>query len=574
LADKNNKRKFNYLSVLVLLVINIFSMNFTANAGGNIISVASSGDVIYKPEATSLTLTPSDATPGVALTASYTFVDKNGRSEVPSSRQVRWYRNSVLDSGHNNLLTLPASVTADGELWYYTLQVSDGLLTSDIYTSPSVLVTSAQKIQITVSPNITLGYNQEELGVQLDYDDWKHITGKASGDYTPFLQAMNVKIIRVFVYRQNNLNPNSVYGPCSNWDSSTHTGTWNWDNMDLVVNTIRSMGAEPLLVLMHPWSTLPFPRNPTGMSTDPNTLLPYPDDWGKYCAEWVKHYGNKVKYYEVMNEPYQYWHWSPDTVRLSQLMALYSSAYNAMKAINPNLIISHDAVMIKDVLKYQKENNIPFDTFDFHGYGGSALTDSDSTIFDMAGTYLTKLSPSRYTYAEAESYYGKDLPIIDSETNFSWAVSPPDTRNQLIDGAVFNALQLIIGAMKGVSYRIHYIVGSTAGGWGFINSGTNTPFKTYYVYKLFGQNLFKGDVLIQSLSASSDVVTLSWKHGGVLYLMAVNKGVTTQSLTLSGMTPQSYTLIDSSNNELVGSYSPSVVLPSYSIILFKSVIPS
>ena len=570
MAKLNIRPKLNYVFILIILVINIFSMSSRVNAAGNNVSFVASASIVYLPEATNLTLTPSTATPGVALSADYDFVGNNGQPESISGRIIMWYRNGNLVSQYNNLLNLPASVTAEGESWYYTLQVSDGMLTSVNYTSPSVQVTSVQGIQITVDPNVITSYNKQELGTQLDYSDWKHITGKASGDYTPFLETLNIKIIRVFVYRQNDLNPASVYGPCSNWDTASHTGTWNWANMDLIVDTIRNMGAEPLLVLMHPWTTLPFPRNPTGMSTDPSTSLPYPDDWAIYCSEWVKHYGNEVKYYEIMNEPYQYWGWTPDTVKLTRLMTLYTSAYNSMKAINPNLTISCDADMIKSVLQYKKNNNIPMDIFDYHGYGGAKVTDTLSQVFGMAGTYLTVESPSRYTYSEAKSYIGKDIPIIDSETNFNYACSPTDPRNQQIDGAIFNALQLIIGAETGVSYRIHYITGSVEGQWGFINSGTNTPFKTYYLYKMFGQNLFKGDPLYKTTSGSSDIETLSWKHGNTLYLMTVNKGATSQRLSISGMTPQSSTLVDANNDELVKSYSSGVTLPGYSIMLFKA----
>lgn len=105
-------------------------------------------------------------------------------------------------------------------------------------------------------------------------------------------------------------------GPCTSWNSLTHFGVFNWANMDKTIEAIRSIGAEPILVLMSPSSTLPFPRNPRGMRADSNGL-PFPEDYAAYCAQFAERYIGKVRFYEVMNEPFQYWNWNADITRVS-----------------------------------------------------------------------------------------------------------------------------------------------------------------------------------------------------------------------------------------------------------------
>ena len=59
------------------------------------------------------------------LDAVYTYYDADEQPE--SGSQIRWYMNTVLQSGYNDLTQVPSSATATGQVWYFTVTPSDGV---------------------------------------------------------------------------------------------------------------------------------------------------------------------------------------------------------------------------------------------------------------------------------------------------------------------------------------------------------------------------------------------------------------------------------------------------------------
>lgn len=59
------------------------------------------------------------------LTASYIYSDVDGQPE--SGTQIRWYKNNNLQTGLNDLLTVPASLTTIGDKWNFTVRSRDGI---------------------------------------------------------------------------------------------------------------------------------------------------------------------------------------------------------------------------------------------------------------------------------------------------------------------------------------------------------------------------------------------------------------------------------------------------------------
>jgi len=72
------------------------------------------------------------------LHATYLYSDYDGDSQVNTSREIRWYRDNVLQSSLNDILTIAAGNTTVGQIWYFTIQVSDGVDLSSLEISPSV----------------------------------------------------------------------------------------------------------------------------------------------------------------------------------------------------------------------------------------------------------------------------------------------------------------------------------------------------------------------------------------------------------------------------------------------------
>jgi hypothetical protein len=118
------------------------------------------------PTASGLTITLDPFTYS-SLTASWNFNDSDGDSQPSDSWIIRWYTNNVLQSGYNNLTTVPDSATSKGEVWNYTLKVFDGTNYSIQYNSSISIIQNsiptASGLTITSNPttteNITASWN-------------------------------------------------------------------------------------------------------------------------------------------------------------------------------------------------------------------------------------------------------------------------------------------------------------------------------------------------------------------------------------------------------------------------------
>jgi hypothetical protein len=105
---------------------------------------------------------PAAATPAIlpapprtadTLTASYGFTDADNDSE--SGSELHWFRDNVEQPGLLNQSTVPASETAKGQLWYFTVRPRDGSDLGAAVTSPVVVIAntppSASNVQISPS---------------------------------------------------------------------------------------------------------------------------------------------------------------------------------------------------------------------------------------------------------------------------------------------------------------------------------------------------------------------------------------------------------------------------------------
>jgi len=136
---------------------------------------------------------------------------------------------------------------------------------------------------------------------------------------------------------------------------------------------------------------------------------------------------------------------------------------------------------------------------------------------------------SRQIYYNAR---GKLIPIINSESNFNSAwETGTDPKIQQMAGAVWTALVLRTGILKGLTYSVYYDFTSSkswnslkpSGGWGFgmVNKDDNKPWYPYYVQWMIGSRLNAGDSIVESVSSSGEVRVLSWIHEEKLNILLI-----------------------------------------------------
>ena len=92
------------------------------------------------PEASNLAITPGSPLTTDDLVGSYDYYDADGNPE--SGSEIRWYKDTDLQPGLNNSLTVSSSLTATGEEWYFTVTPNDGIESGTLQTSPTVTISS------------------------------------------------------------------------------------------------------------------------------------------------------------------------------------------------------------------------------------------------------------------------------------------------------------------------------------------------------------------------------------------------------------------------------------------------
>jgi hypothetical protein len=458
-----------------------------------------------------------------------------------------------------------------------------------ITTSGTIINTPLYEINIDLSKNLCS--NQLLIGFNVDF-------GSSSFISNPQMRQIaanaNFKIIRFYDTLGAWYIPFMM--PCSFFNESTQTGTYNWTNVDDFVQKILHIGAEPLITL----GTISDGKLkvPNGMALDPTTNLPKPESYAAYTAQWVSHFKEKgwsIRYYEIVNEPWLYFGWDPiNYTRLSNYMQLFNACSGLMRQESSDLIISFDFIGRKPVLDYWLANGgADVDSINFHKYDDyNAEGRTNEDMLNRAETQYFETWPLGYNLTEAQqewfAFRGKLLPIICSESNFNSAfVNGTDPRIQQMVGAVWTASVLRMEVLTGVSYNIYYELAESAnygrttqtGGYGFgmINSDDNQPWYPYYVNYVIGNNLGKGDLIKESTSSSEEIKTLSWVHEQTLNILIICQVDQPQTILISGVEgPGSITKIDGTisweNPQLQNgtvNFSDAIMLNGYTVALLQ-----
>ncbi len=401
------------------------------------------------------------------------------------------------------------------------------------------------RVDVTVNPTQIIGTNNLSLGFMLDHE-WNTFRNR------PVLQELaedtNFKLVRIFDWKSSSPDP------CVYWNEETKTGTFDWTNVDSLVNKIFEIGAEPIFSLGN--GDMRTSYLPSGMATNPDTGLPYPDNWAAYCRAWVEHFeavGLPVRFYEVVNEATFYWYpnWNYDATKLGYFLELFNTAYDEMHEANPEILISNDAATYRKFIDYWILHGGKLDYISFHKYDCDGVSMGDETPLVRAENRHFVTDSIWYGVNDVRQLWfnehGITLPAINSESNFAATCSEgTDPRIQQVVGTVWNALTLRSCILNDVQYMIYYSLGSSASweqtkptgglGFGMINLDDNEPWYPYYLQKLFGDNLRLGDQLVATTSTSTDIRSLAWFNSGTLNILLIAKVDQPRSIVLNGIT--------------------------------------
>ena len=412
---------------------------------------------------------------------------------------------------------------------------------------------------IDVSLNTTKIVTQNALALGFQLDGGEISLWRQSSSLRQLAESANFKLVRVF---------NNFIEPCTSWSESTRTGTWSWTRADDLVKKIFDSGAEPLIVLgFYSWASSSL-LTPKGMSKNPTTGLPYSDSWGAYCAEWARHFksaGLPVRYYEIINEPFQYWKndgWPTAQPKLGYFMDLYNSAAKAMRAVNPNVKLGNDASTMKGVLDYFISNGEMLDFLSYHDYATGTTSTPDTQILQAAETKGIVQTNSYYGVEVARQLYktakGIQLEVIKSEDNVNYQYSSgTDPRIQQMLGAVYNALSIRTFILNNYNYRVYFHLSDSASaqqqkstggaGFGMINNDNLKPWYPYFAQQMISSNLAVGDNVLDSSSTSNDIRVITWQHQDTLNVLLICQVNEARSVNLHGLTGQlSFFKIDNS----------------------------
>jgi len=374
--------------------------------------------------------------------------------------------------------------------------------------------------------------------------------------------------------------------PCTYWNEATQTGTWDWTQVDVFAQAAFGIGAEPFFALSWPRSSGMEDYIPPGMAINPATGLPYPDSYAAYAREWVRHFKQKgwpVRFYEIGNEPWVYFGWNvTDYTKLQNYIDFFNAAAMAMRAENPNLLLSNDAIYQSRVVDYWLQHGDDVDFIDFHKYDANIIGEyTEQEMFVRAETrhWNTALS-ARQKWLNAR---GKELPIVLSETNYNSAwQGGTDSTIYNMAGAMWLALMLRTAILSAVSYTISYeFTGPGEKGFGMINDANNQPWYTYYVSRMIGGNLAVGDSILEADSTSENVRVIAWNHHGKLNIILICKATSQETVNLQGITGQlDATWIDNTipytNPQLQAATlnaENSIVLNGYTLMLLQQAMP-
>ena len=125
------------------------------------------------PSVTDILILPSAPNTTQALNVSWVYADADGDAEELTAAQISWYRNGIVVPSLENNHTVPASWTNREEVWYFTVQVTDGVNYSILYQSNTISVINSAPSTSTIQINLGMLpiYTSDDLTVTWGFSD-------------------------------------------------------------------------------------------------------------------------------------------------------------------------------------------------------------------------------------------------------------------------------------------------------------------------------------------------------------------------------------------------------------------
>ena len=115
------------------------------------------------PTLSNLLLSPATASTTDTLVLSYTFDDVDGDTEAGST--IQWFRNSVLETSLDGMMSIPSSQTEKGENWNVEVTPNDGTDFGTMVASSSITIGNSAPILSSVSIGISNPGTTDDLSV-------------------------------------------------------------------------------------------------------------------------------------------------------------------------------------------------------------------------------------------------------------------------------------------------------------------------------------------------------------------------------------------------------------------------
>lgn len=147
---------------------------------------------------------------------------------------------------------------------------------------------------------------------------------------------------------------------------------WNWEPMDRLVKLYGDGGMELQYMLFScpRWAAAPqWQASANWLDWDRH--MPPIDAWKAYCTAMVKRYGDRIRYWEVWNEPdISFWRGT-----LDEYLDLLKGAHEAIKAVSPAARVMTGGFAIYDrnpsfIEAVVDRGQAWFDIFAYHRHGG------------------------------------------------------------------------------------------------------------------------------------------------------------------------------------------------------------
>jgi len=409
----------------------------------------------------------------------------------------------------------------------------------------------------------------------------------------------------------NECSYGQTYSLCSCWNEVSHTcDSWNWEWLDLTIEAIQRVGAEPIIAIggaSHQGGKIIYWLPPGMTGNYDSTYYPNPEDFGNYAVEIVKHVnidkGYDVKYWEIWNEPHP-------CASIGNFTSLFNKTQEQMRNVDPDtsIKISTDRMNVKPLADYFVDHAEGVDFISFHKYDLHATCMyphnesninnefyppndklgwyKDETIMDNVDKLYKWDKPypctdpcwCEYSPKEVRDLWKKERnielqEIIGTEVNLNSAwENGTDHRQQNVFGATWYAAKAKAYLLNGATNLNYFTIASgddgkpmvKYGGFGFgmMNSTyPYNPFAPYWTNYLLSNYIPEGSLIYNSTSSNTRIVdALAVKVGDSYNILLINKKDEKVDVTLSvsGFIVKSATLHLLDNSTYIQRYEPSI----------------